>query len=337
MSEQESAGAVLYDDRFLVRLENGLRRSLPNWGIPQDSDLSLLTISENATFRVRNTGRGDLVFRVHRPDYHSRAEITSELAWIKALRDEHVVVTPEPIPLLDGSLIADIDDDGTDRHVVAFEFLSGREPSESDGLVPWFRKLGAVHAKLHAHARHWRRPEGFARKVWNFRTTLGNAPLWGDFRAGLGLDAVGRALLERTASVLERDLARIGEGADDFGLIHADLRLANLLVEGDRLALIDFDDCGFSWFLYDFAAAISFIEHEPYIPDLREAWLEGYRSEAPLSDAEAERLSTFIMLRRILLTAWIASHSETPTARDTGIPYTQGTLALAEAFLSRRR
>ncbi|MFZ3032863.1 MAG: phosphotransferase [Parvibaculum sp.] len=307
---------------------------LPQWGLAPDSDLSLLTISENATFRVKNADHDDLILRVHRPDYHTRTEITSELAWITALRADHVVITPQPIALLDGSLIADMDDEGTDRHVVAFEFVSGREPSESDSLAPWFTKLGAVHAKLHTHARQWRRPEAFTRKVWNFRSTLGDAPLWGDFRAGLGLDASARALLERTASVLERQLAAIGEGPESFGLVHADLRLANLLVEGDRLALIDFDDCGFSWFLYDFAAAISFIEDEPYIPDLRESWLEGYRSVASLSDAEADQLPTFIMLRRILLTAWIASHSETPTAQETGIPYTQGTLAMAEAFLS---
>lgn len=325
---------MLYDDRFLMLLEDGLRRALPQWGLAPDSDLSLLTISENATFRVKNADHGDLIFRVHRPDYHTKTEITSELDWIKALRADHVVTTPRPIPLLNGSLIGDIDVEGIDRHVVAFEFMSGREPSESDGLAPWFAKLGAMHAKLHIHARQWRRPETFTRKVWNFRSMLGDAPLWGDFRAGLGLDAEGRALLERTAAVLERKLAVIGEGPESFGLVHADLRLANLLVEGDRLALIDFDDCGFSWFLYDFAAAISFIEHEPYIPDLRESWLEGYRSVVPLSDTEAEQLPTFIMLRRILLTAWIASHSETPTAQETGVPYTHGTLKLAEAFLS---
>ncbi len=38
------------------------------------------------------------------------------------------------------------------------------------------------------------------------------------------------------------------------------MRLANLLIDGDRVTLIDFDDCGFGWFMYDFAAAISFFE-----------------------------------------------------------------------------
>lgn len=325
---------MLYDDDFLKRLEDGVRAALPRWGAGSDAEVKLLTISENATFRVTDKALGSLVFRVHRPGYHSRAEIASELAWIEALRADAVVTTPRPIPLADGSLIADIDDDGTTRHVVAFEFLPGREPAEGEDLPGWFRHLGVLHARLHDHARRWRKPEGFTRKVWNFESTLGDRPLWGDFRAALGLDAQGRALLERTALVLKAKLAPL-DRPESFGLVHADLRLANLLVDGERLALIDFDDCGFSWFLYDFAAAISFLEHEPYVPALKDAWLEGYAAQAPLPADAAGQLDLFVMLRRILLTAWVASHAETPTAQSMGVPYTEGTLALADAFLAR--
>ena len=45
-----------------------------------------------------------------------------------------------------------------------------------------------------------------------------------------------------------------------FGLVHADLRLANLLVEDEKVNVIDFDDCGYSWFMYDFGTAVSFID-----------------------------------------------------------------------------
>jgi Ser/Thr protein kinase RdoA (MazF antagonist) len=112
------------------------------------------------------------------------------------------------------------------------------------------------------------------------------------------------------------------------------LRPANLLVDGDRLWVIDFDDCGFSWFLYDFAAAISFLEHEPDVPDLLDAWIEGYSTIAELTDDDIAMMPVFIMLRRMLLTAWIASHPETATARRMGEDYTHGTVALARAFLA---
>ena len=78
-------------------------------------------------------------------------------------------------------------------------------------------------------------------------------------------------------------LAEYGTAPDRFGLIHADMRLGNLLVDGDTVTLIDFDDCGFCWFAYDFAAAISFHETNPAIPALKAAWLEGYQAVRPLT------------------------------------------------------
>lgn len=325
----------MYSEHFIHGLESALRAALPRWGLSEDTRLALLTVSENATFRAQHPASGrDLVFRVHRQGYHTRDEIASELAWLAALNSERVVETLTPIPQVGGELIADLDDAGSIRHVVAFEFLPGKEPDEASGLAGWFHELGAISARLHAHSRTWTPPPGFIRKTWNFTTTLGDAPLWGDWRDGLGLMPEDRQVLEQVAQMLRRRLADYGEHAETFGLVHADLRLANLLIDGDRLCVIDFDDCGFSWYLYDFAAAISFLEHEPYIPELLDAWIKGYRSVAPLSEADAAMIPTFIMLRRMLLTAWIASHSETPMAQQTGEAYTRGTVALGRAFLA---
>jgi len=44
-------------------------------------------------------------------------------------------------------------------------------------------------------------------------------------------------------------------------------------------------------------------------------------------------LPVFVMLRRMLLTAWIASHADTETARHLGTDYTQGTVAMGERLL----
>jgi Ser/Thr protein kinase RdoA (MazF antagonist) len=326
----------MYDVGFLARLEAGLRDALPRWGLSLGTDLRLMTISENATFIAHDPESArDMVFRVHRPGYHTKAEIASELAWVTALGKDGVVATLTPIPQTDGALIADIDDSGTTRHVVAFDLLGGQEPTEGDDLPRWFRRLGAINARLHAHARSWARPEGFVRKLWDFEAMLGDVRLWGDWRAALGLDSEGKQILEQTALVLRDLVDDYGKDGERFGLVHADMRVANLLVDGETLSVIDFDDCGFSWYLYDFAAAISFTEHEPYIPALQAAWIEGYRTVAPLSDEECAILPVFVMLRRILLTAWIASHSETPTAQAMGEAYTAGTVALARAFLQK--
>ena len=76
------------------------------------------------------------------------------------------------------------------------------------------------------------------------------------------------------------------------------------------------------------------MEHEPVVAELQHAWLEGYRQVAPVSEADEAMLPAFVMLRRMLLTAWIASHSDTETARRLGTGYTEGTVAMGERFLA---
>src|ERR1700737_1863725 len=219
------------------------------------------------------------------------------------------------------------------RQVVAFEHICGHEPDQSASLPSWFLKLGTLTARLHGHSRSWKRTLAFQRKTWDFDAMLGARPLWGDWRAGLGLQEPDKRFLQRVADRLAESLNAYGVESHRFGLVHADLRLANLLVDQDRLGVIDFDDCGFSWYFYDFAAAVSFIEHQPIMSELQTAWVEGYREVAPVSKEDEAMLPVFVMLRRMLLTAWIASHSETDTAQALGTTYTHGTVAMGDQFL----
>jgi Ser/Thr protein kinase RdoA (MazF antagonist) len=325
---------MLYQNDLLARMQSGLHEALPQWGLPTQSGLRLLTISENATFLAEAPEGGRrLILRVHRPDYHSVAEIESELAWIQALRACGAVLTPAPIATLDGRLLHSFHDGDTVHRVAAFDWMPGREPDANDDLIPWYRILGQVTAHLHRHSREWARPPGFMRKLWNFDTLIGAQAHWGDWRDALGLDAGGREVLERTQRLLQAQVHAY-DRPERFGLIHCDMRAANLLVDGEQLCVIDFDYCGLSWFVYDFAACVSFMEQDPRLPQFLAAWLEGYRSVAPLAAEDEAAIPMFIMLRRMQLTAWVAHHAETPTSQTMGEAYTHGTVALAERYLA---
>ena len=188
---------------------------------------------------------------------------------------------------------------------------------------------------MHAHARAWPLPDGFDRPVWDHAHTLGEHGYWGRWQDGLGIGAEERTLLERLDATVAARLEAYGKPADRFGLVHADIRLANLLVDEGHVRVIDFDDAGFAWFMYDFATTISFMEDHPRVPELRAAWLDGYRAVAPLDAAEEAELDTFVMLRRLLLVAWIGSHHTFATeAAELGAGFTAGTCALAEQYLS---
>jgi Ser/Thr protein kinase RdoA (MazF antagonist) len=223
-----------------------------------------------------------------------------------------------------------------DHNVVLWEWLPGSEPDpEGDEVLDGFRVLGAVSARMHAHARAWSRPAGFDRPPWDYDHTLGAAGAWGRWQDGLGMGPEELALLGRLDETIRQRLEAYGQSDERFGLVHADIRLANLLVDDGHVRVIDFDDSGFAWFMYDFATTVSFMEDHPRVPELRDAWLEGYRSQAPLEPADEAELDTFVMLRRLLLVAWIGSHHTFATeAAELGAGFTAGTCALAERYLS---
>jgi Ser/Thr protein kinase RdoA (MazF antagonist) len=327
-----------YTPQVMAELEHMVARGLSRWQLSAATAIELLNVSENATFALTDPKSArQLVLRVHRVGYCSAQEIRSELAWINALRGAGVIETAAPIAGRNGELVQTLESPtgGPSRHAVAFERLPGREPGSGDS-VHWFERLGELSARMHAHARSWTLPPGFCRRHWDLDAMVGAKSYWGPWRAAIGLEPDGVATLEQALLLIRDRLARFGAGPQRFGLIHADLRLANLLVCEPHLRIIDFDDCGFSWFLYDFATAVSFIEHEPMVPDLLRAWVRGYRSRASLSDEELQELPTFVVLRRILLMAWLASHGEIPFARQFGAAYTAGTVALAQQLQQGR-
>lgn len=302
-----------------------LSRALQVYGLPPDTPLTLLNRSENETWRA-----GNLILRLHRQGYHTKAEIASELAWLTVLQDLPGLRAVRPIPGAQGP-VTEI----AGRYLVAFAPIAGQELQPGDDLARWFGPLGDITARLHLQSRQWTPPKGFARKRWDAETILGPTPHWGDWRQAPGLDPKGTALLEHATGKLSDALHAYGTGPDTFGLIHADLRLANLMVDGDTLTAIDFDDCGFGWWAYDLAAALSFIETDPRLPDLITRWVAGYTRIAPLRDQDRAMIPALILLRRVLLTAWLATRADSDTAQSLGGPaYTLGTLALADQFLT---
>lgn len=320
----------------LNRLEVLARDALRHYSIGPDATLTLLNISENATYRVDDPGSGRItVFRMHRPGYHSRRAIESELAWVGALREDDVVRTARIVLTDDDErVVVAGHPDGETRHGVMFEWVPGVEPP-LDRLVDDFAKLGAVTARLHRHAKTWPRPAGFTRFRWDYDTSIGDHGHWGRWQHGPGVGPAELTQLDRLAATLRHRLVRFGVAKERFGLIHADMRLANLLVDGRDVAVIDFDDCGFGWYMYDLGSSLSFIEHDPRVPELIDSWVSGYRTVLPLSAADEAELPTFVLLRRLLLVAWIGSHADTDLAQEMGEKFTRASCDLAEAYLAR--
>lgn len=305
---------------------------LPAYGFGANANCQLINLSENGTFRVDEGGR-TAILRVHRGGYHSSVEVESELAWIDALRQDVDFSTPVPIPALDGRRVVQARHRGRTRNAVLFQPLPGREPPNDD-FSAGFEVLGQVTAHMHEHACRWQPPSWFSRFSWDWDHMLGRTPRWGRWQDGTGVGPAQVEVLTRAVDLLERRLRAFGTGPDRFGLVHADLRAANLLLEGDQVAVIDFDDCGYGWHLYDLGTAVSFLEDDPRVAAWCDSWVAGYRTVRDLAVADEQEIPSFVWLRRLMLLAWIGSHSTTELAQQMGSTFTETTCELAERYLT---
>lgn len=266
---------------------------------------------ENTTFRAE-TEVGRLVVRIHRRAYQTPETIDSELAWLHALSDADIPV-PAPMPTPDGRLRQTLDGIGLDgpREVVVFRWLSGRFFKVP--TAHWFRATGALAARLHAHARAWTRPPGFARGAWDVDGLVGDAASWGAPLEGVPLVPDERQRADQALERVRETLATLPRDPTHFGLVHADLHRGNVLLTGGEARAIDFDDCGDSWWVYDTAVTLAPSPASPNVEPPLRAWLDGYDTIGePFPRDQLRALPALLAARRMGIASWLVSRSDNP-------------------------
>jgi len=317
--------------------------ALKQWDIPA-ADLQLIKYRENAVFKVVAENGTLYALRIHRAGYHSDAELRSELQWIAALGDSGLHV-PSVIPSRDGYpfIVVTIDAVPEPRQVDIFEWVDGKQLgsveegiADSTAITENFRTIGAQAARLHNQATQWELPPGFTRHAWDANGLAGDNPFWGPFWELEALTAQQRELLLSARDRVHQDLRDYGakpENADRYSMIHADFVVENLLVDGDKVRLIDFDDAGFGWHLFELATALYFEMEQDYYPAAYDALVAGYREHRPLPESQLQQMPLFYLARAFTYLAWVHTRQETETARELTPMLVEKACKLARAYV----
>lgn len=302
--------------------------SLQQWGM-QAQEIRLIKMRENAVFRVVNTTGRSFAMRIHHDGNHSDAALRSELQWMAVLQHEGFDL-PRVVPALDGRLFVRAKVGGADsfRQVDLFEWIEGRQLGTSDnGLAGGlddtartYRTIGSLMARLHNQAVTWDTPDGFERQRWDLKGLVGDQPLWGRFWELAALSATQRELLVRARDRVRRELELLTGRADhdqSFSLIHADFVPENLLISDEgQVRLIDFDDAGFGWHLFDIATALHFIQDDPQYEAARAGLIAGYRGHRNLADSQLDKLPVFMAARSFTYLGWVHTRPESKDGQD---------------------
>lgn len=317
--------------------------AVDQWNLSVES-LELIKHRENAVYKLTTKEGIRYAIRVHRANYHSDVALNSEIQWMEALRCEANVITPEFVKAPKGEyfLVVSHEEVPEPRQVDILEWVDGEAMGSIENgitnhalsLTDSFSLIGEIAAKCHNHSSSWQLPKGFSRQAWDLDGLVGENPVWGRFWELEVLSAAEVKTMIQVHGKLREILTEFGQSSDRYSLIHCDLLPENLLHCGNHYKLIDFDDSGFGWHLFDLATSLFFHLGEDYFDDIVAAWVEGYRKHRELSDEHLAMLPVFLMARGTTYLGWAHTRKETDDAKELTPMVKEGVLALAEHFLA---
>jgi Ser/Thr protein kinase RdoA (MazF antagonist) len=298
------------------------------WGF-EGAAIELVAARENAVYRIESAGQ-TYALRLHRQGYRSDAELMSELDWMSEVSRNGVSV-PMPLPSLAGAKLVLVDG-------VQVDVLSWLTGTTLDHMLPemsarrrqqTFHQLGIQMAELHRISDAWHGAAACDRPNWDRDGLVGPAPLWDRFWENPKLTVEQKKLLIAFRDNARRDLDK-HDATQDFGLIHADLVSQNVMVDDDVLHLIDFDDGGFGYRLFEVATAFYPHRNSADFDTLKTSLAAGYHSIRPLN---MSGLDLFLALRAMTYVGWnIARLDEDPSGERNARHITSAT-QLAAAYL----
>lgn len=266
--------------------------------------VALIRDRENAVFRMALPDGSFAALRLHRKGYQSDAAIRSELWFCTALTEKGLPV-PKPLATNTGERLVQL---STGRAASAVEWLSGEPLGEAgvplSGTVTEqtdkHHALGKLLARMHLASKAIVLPDDFIRPRWDIDGLTGEAPFWGRFWEHPALEPQEADRLLEARRFLRTAMQQHGVH-EDLIPIHADVLRENILVNDHSLSIIDFDDAGIGFPLYDLGTTLSQNLYEPARNDLRAALIEGYQTLRPV---DPQMVDAFTLARTLASIGW---------------------------------
>lgn len=326
----------------LAAFDKLAEQALGAWGV-QAASLRRIACRENAVYAVDCGDGRRVALRVHRHGYHTRASLESEFTWARAL-GEVGVATATVIPTAAGESMVEVVGAGVPvPHLCdMLEWVEGRplglveDPSTlgHDAISERFRTVGRIAGRIHLHSARWQPPAGFVRPHWDIEGCLGPGALWGPWYDLAVLEDEERRTLEAAAGLVQRALQGYGQSREVYGLVHADFVPDNLFEHEGRIVVLDFDDGGHGWYLWELVTAVFWYLGTPHYTPALDGYLSGYRELRPLPENELQLLPHFLLMRALVYMGWMQTRHTQRTARLFTTRVRELSLALATRLLA---
>lgn len=280
----------------------------------KNADAALLAYTHNAIFEVTYQKQRYVLHLNTDPNGLNLKEVSALAAWLRELNQSDGVSVPTIILQNDGLPAAlQIEADGNLIGVILYGYLEGKSPTPLSITPAEIHAIGQFLGRMHQQASQHQDNRAYPFDALDYAGLFGVGGRYDPGPEALNIfteeqTTIMGAVAERVHSAMEE----LGQGSEEFGLIHGDFLLKNILLHQDQIRAIDFEYCGWGYYLYDLTPLLWQLKPQERYPELAKAFWQGYTSIRPLTKKHQTLLETFIAGRQIASMRWVAANRHNP-------------------------
>lgn len=229
---------------------------------------------------------GHFALKIYNPASRTAPEVQWEIDLTMHLINNGAPIA-SPVAGKDGEYLQSIDIDGQGHVGVVFEWAPGEKPKPE---LSTYTLIGEAAARIHNAADTF--TSDLPREKYDAHELIDDQLE----RMKKPLEESGQR--QRVFDLTERMRKVITNPALDYGIIHNDLTLDNVHLNGNELIVFDLDSAAESWRAAEPWGVLRASE------DRFKAWLEGYRSIREFSQEDEKAVAAFGIVEDIRNVVW---------------------------------
>ncbi|MCG7343648.1 phosphotransferase [Sporosarcina sp. ACRSL] len=258
---------------------------LENWGFEQDS-VQFLRASSNFVFVFERNGEKHILRLTPNGD---RNQLLEEVSFLTFLARNNVSLNV-PILSKNGNMVEETNSELGIFQAVVFRFLSGAQYEIEELSERHFFLWGEALGNLHNCSKQFVKKNSVQNDLVQQLAELdGYLPQ---------CESLAREELESIKTWLKT----LEINKDNYGVIHYDFELDNLIWDGDNVQMIDFESSMGHWYTADIAFALRdlFNDNVDFSSNSFQTFLKGYRSKVNVTDKELNAIPMFLRLHNLI-------------------------------------
>lgn len=261
---------------------------------------------ENFIYEVQHGGH-EFFMRISHSQKRSRKDILAEFDWIKYLTENGISVIT-PLPSTRGNLLEAVHQKDFSFYIFVVNRVEGMNFTEDRSLLtPYMMgEWGKLTARLHVLSKTYRPTDPkITRQHWDEENLVKDT------------DKILKGypkILSNMQTIIQQ-LSTLSRSPDHYGLIHQDLHESNLIVDNNKITIIDLDDAIYSWYMLDIAIIFFHyawrfhtdeLSRDQVVSEFLPHFMKGYLSINPLTEEDLRLIPTFVKFRHHLLFSTLA-------------------------------